>query len=433
LKINLKKKLNNIPEITAWQYNINEEKSSQIYLIKDKIEAFRETNTEQVEVIIYRELEDEKMGEASFYFTPVEEFQIDEKIERALYIAGLTGQKPFKIAGPVYYPPLPLLDRKVAKNPQILLKEFRERIIKAVKNEGDIELSSSECYVSNKTTEFKNSRGARGKMIKSRISWDFVLLAGDKLESESWYESSCCNYKNLNIEEKIKEYSKYARDNVKTKLPETLNTAIIVNAKALSPFFEPFMAHSSGKFIYEKVSSFKKGEPVYRGKTLKGEPLTLKSNPLIPYGLASFPFDKDGVEGKTVEIIKNSNMENIWSNKRYSFYLNIPPTGMPGNLEINTGKASMEELLQTRDKPVYHIIKFSLLFPDTASGDFATEIRFGYEINAKGEKIPIKGGSVSGNVFEMFGNARFCNERVMEKSYFGPRAIRFENISISGS
>ena len=158
MKINLKKKLDNIPEITAWQYNINEEKSSQIYLIKDKVEAFRETNTEEVEVIIYRELEGGKMGEASFYFTPVEEFQVDEKIERALYIAGLTGQEPFKIAGPVYYPPLPLLDRKVAKNPLNLLKEFREILIKALKNEGDIELSSSECYISNKTTEFTNIR-----------------------------------------------------------------------------------------------------------------------------------------------------------------------------------------------------------------------------------------------------------------------------------
>ena len=58
MKIDLKKKLNGISEISAWQYNINKEESHQLYLVKDKVEAFRKASTQQVEVIIYKELRD---------------------------------------------------------------------------------------------------------------------------------------------------------------------------------------------------------------------------------------------------------------------------------------------------------------------------------------------------------------------------------------
>ena len=50
----------------------------------------------------------------------------------------------------------------------------------------------------------------------------------------------------------------------------------------------------------------------------------------------------------------------------------------------------------------------------------------------EGKKIPVKGGSMTGNVFEMFGRAKFAKEKVLEDHYIGPGGIRFENISISG-
>ena len=433
MKIDLKKKLNGISEISAWQYNINKEESHQLYLVKDKVEAFRKASTQQVEVIIYKELRDGRLGEATFYFTPVEEFQIDEKIERALYISGLTGQKPFKIAGPVSYPKVPLTDEKLVKEPEKILGEFQERIITAVEKEPHVELSSSECYISKKDINFANSRGCTGNMTKSEVSWDFVLLSGENLESESWYESSCSAYNQLNIEEKIKEYSAYARDNRKTRLPKTLNTAVIVNAKALYPFLEPILSHSSGKFIYEKISSLKKGEALYKGDRLKGDGLNIKSNPLIPYGLKSFSFDRTGIGGTPLKIIKDSKLENIWATKRYASYLNTVPTGALGNLEIEKGKTPLKKLMEAKDKPVYHIVKFSLLLPDPVSGDFATEIRFGYEITPHGERIPIKGGSVSGNIFELLSDIKLSDNIVMEKNYIGPEAIRFEDVSISGT
>jgi PmbA protein len=237
----------------------------------------------------------------------------------------------------------------------------------------------------------------------------------------------------LNIEEKIAEYADYARDNTRTSLPKTMKTSVIINAKAILPLFSPLLSHSSGQFFHDNISFFKKGEEVLRGNKIKGETFNLSSNPLIPYGLKSVPFDRDGIALSHNEVIKNSKLENIWAPKRYASYLGIVPTGDFSNLEISTGNRSFQELLTATDKPVYYIVKFSLLLPDNVSGDFATEIRFGYEITPAGEKIPIKGGSITGNIFEMFSNAGFSKEKIMEGAYIGPKAIRFEGISISGS
>jgi len=433
LDIDLKKKLNSTEGIYAWQYRIKKDESYQLYLAKEKTEYVRKVQTEQIEVTIYRQLSDNKLGEAVFYFTPVEEFQIDEKLEKALYVASLATQKPYEVPGPAPYKTVAVLDEELLKDPEAVLQKFRERVIAAVRREQGVELSSSECYISKQSILFENSKGCCGNMVKSLISWDFVLLAGDNLQSESWYEGSCCNYSQLNIENKIGEYANYARDNVKTSLPKSSNTAIIVNAKPLMPLFETLIAHSSARFIYENISSFKKGKDIFRGNKLLGEELNMTSNPLMPYGLRSAPFDTDGVPSDRIEIIKHGKLENIWSTKRYADYLDVTPTGKFSNIEISPGKYGMEELLKAKDKPVYHIIMFSFLNPDLVSGDFATEIRFGYEIQPSGKVIPVKGGSVTGNIFEMLAHTYFSKESAIEGHYSGPSAIRFESARISGT
>ena len=45
---------------------------------------------------------------------------------------------------------------------------------------------------------------------------------------------------------------------------------------------------------------------------------------------------------------------------------------------------------------------------------------------------PIKGGSVTGNLFEAMAAARFSSETSQFPSFAGPRAIRFESMQVAG-
>jgi predicted Zn-dependent protease len=65
-------------------------------------------------------------------------------------------------------------------------------------------------------------------------------------------------------------------------------------------------------------------------------------------------------------------------------------------------------------------------------GNVGSEIRIGY-LYEKGVRRPVKGGTVSGNVFDALGTARYSKETVLRGDYFGPVAVRFEGLTIAGA
>lgn len=69
--------------------------------------------------------------------------------------------------------------------------------------------------------------------------------------------------------------------------------------------------------------------------------------------------------------------------------------------------------------------------PFVITGNFVGEIRLGYEITPAGRR-PIKGGSVSGNLFTALAGARFSQETSLQGAYLGPVGIRFPALTIAG-
>ena len=89
--------------------------------------------------------------------------------------------------------------------------------------------------------------------------------------------------------------------------------------------------------------------------------------------------------------------------KRYADYLRkrlqeISPTRRWGRVK------TFSDLLV--EGPCYHWLRFSTFEPNPITGAFSGEIRTGYFLK-KGQKIPIKGGSVSGTMQEAFKKAFF--------------------------
>jgi predicted Zn-dependent protease len=162
-----------------------------------------------------------------------------------------------------------------------------------------------------------------------------------------------------------------------------------------------------------------------------GEPFTLVSNAIHPYGLTSYAFDNDGVAGQRVEIVKDGVFARAWSTKQYADYLKTPPTGAFANWEIPAGKTPLDELLKNGDRVLY-VRTFSWLTPDGARGNFGSEIRAGY-LYEKGVPRPIKGGTVSGGVFAALGTARWSKDTVFRGDYIGPAAVRFDGLTVSGT
>ena len=110
-----------------------------------------------------------------------------------------------------------------------------------------------------------------------------------------------------------------------------------------------------------------------------------------------------------------------------------PATGTWGNTVVAAGTASEEQLLKPTGRPLYQLLRFSQLSPHSTTGAFSGEIRFGWRIDPDGSKrTAIRGGSVSGIVFDAFTRARFSNETAIRGRTHGPRSVRFDALQITG-
>jgi predicted Zn-dependent protease len=155
------------------------------------------------------------------------------------------------------------------------------------------------------------------------------------------------------------------------------------------------------------------------------------SNAVLPFGTHSSRFDSDGSPGQRRSIVNHGVLERFWARQRYAQYLQVPATGNFANMEIAAGSHRFADLMQG-DGPLYHIVAFSAMSPDPITGDFVGEIRLGYELQG-GQAHPIKGGSISGNLFAALSTAQFSQETVFLGNYLGPRCMRFPNITVAGA
>jgi hypothetical protein len=116
------------------------------------------------------------------------------------------------------------------------------------------------------------------------------------------------------------------------------------------------------------------------------------------------------------------------ASQRYAEYLNIPATGEFGNIELPAGNRPASGLL---NEPYVEIVRFSWFNPDRITGDFATEIRFGYLVE-NGVRKPFKGGQLVGNYMDALANVHWSAETGFFGAYLGPHTARFNDLKISG-
>jgi len=154
------------------------------------------------------------------------------------------------------------------------------------------------------------------------------------------------------------------------------------------------------------------------------------SNAIAPYGLTSYAFDGSGVPGQRVEIVKDGVFGQPWATKQFADYLKTAATGGFANWELPAGKTPLSQL--TSGDRVLLVRSFSWLTPEPGRGNFGSEIRIGY-LYENGIRKPVKGGTVSGNVFTALGTAHYSSDTVFRGDYLGPAGVRFEGLTIAGS
>jgi predicted Zn-dependent protease len=460
------------PGVADWQAQKITRNSTQLFLIGNQTEARRLVNAEQIQVSVYNDhpprnqppagassgagaIPEEGPGGgtpsgaistaslargAANRILLAEEIADQARLERALeestFIASLTDNPPYRLPDPPVsgFPAVETEDKALIGSDDARLAalgELRERLLAAVAAEPGIRLSSAELFATASQITLRNSRGILATRNETDLLCALVLIASDGAQAAEYYSApQRRRLADLDIEALVRRSARYARDSLRVSMPSTYEGPVVISGQALVDLFSPLVFHTSARAAYQSMSRFALGAPICGEQEVRGDHLTFISNALLPYGQTSAPFSDEGVPGERVILIQNSQHQAWWAEQRYADYLNIRPTGSFANIEIPPGTHAAQDLLEG-DGPLYHLVAFSWLNPDELTGDFVAEIKLGYRLE-HGQAAPIKGGSLSGNLFDALAEVRFSRETQFTGGYTGPEALRFEYLTISG-
>jgi predicted Zn-dependent protease len=420
--------------VDDWQLRRKHMVEHQLYLIGTQVESQRRAETDSINIDVFATSPADQAqgrGASTLQFTPGVSDDIANRIERALDNATLAITPRYELPGPAEYQKIELRDPELAERPWETMERWRTELYDAVRRENDVRLSAAEFFVGLETNSILNSRGVKGDYTATRAFIEIVLLAGNRQEeNENYFSTTVRATSHLNLASIIKERATYARDMLKAQTPQSRTCPVIISGRAVASLFDPFVFRVDGQAIYRKFFQTAIGDHIFGDRPVSGDPLDLALDPTIPYGGASAPFDDEGLPLRRIQLIKQGWVESLMASKRYADYLGIPATGAATNTVVGTGSLTFEQLLRG---PACHIVEFADFHADPMSGDFVSEIRLGYEIDARGNATPIKGGAVSGNVFSAFANCRMSQETTRLRRYYGPKAVRFEELAIGGA
>lgn len=354
---------------------------------------------------------------------------VEPAIERAVEMARHVHNPPHGLPGPAPLPSVPLEDPDLIEHPEEVLLEAHTRLTALASRQPSLRLTAAEWHAESVETTLVNSRGQEGNQKSTAIDIEWVVVTGradDRVES--FFERRLRRLADLHLEKEFDLLAKRAVDRQHASPSPTWDGPVVVADTTLATFLDsgPIRFLGSAANRYAKLSGWEIGQQVVPDGP-GGEPLTLWANRILPFGVRSCRFDDEGIPGQRVRLIHNNHLESFSATQRYAEYLNLPPTGEFGDLELPAGQTAAATLLAP---PYLEVAGFSWFNPDPVTGDFATEIRMGY-VTENGSRRPFRGGLLIGNLMAALGQARWSTETGFYGNYLGPTTGRFEGLKVA--
>lgn len=430
------------PEIAQWTVRHQQTREWQHYLIQNQPEATRDVHQELYIVTLCHSHPGPDgramMGKATVTLTAADREQIAAQLDAGLRIAAMTSNLPWTQPSATAWPDVPLHDEETLLDPLAAIERMAEQLQVAVAQEPQIRLSAAEFFFEERFTRLYSSAGIEVEERGTQFVLELVLLAaaatGDAAaavdETEHFVIEKRRRLADLDVADLVADIARNARDSLVAQLPQTWNGPVVLDHNTLYELFEPAINRADAQAKFMGISPAKIGAPFLGEREVVGEPLHLALASDLPYGVRSHRFDEEGVPGQTVEVVTAGTFRRFHGGQRFADYLGVPATGEGGNLVIGPGTQAADVLLQG---PLFYIVAFSAMMPNGFTGDFAAEIKLGYYIDEHGVRTPVKGGSLTGNLFDALTAAQFAREvRFMGRSEV-PTVIRFNrHVTIAG-
>lgn len=413
--------------LRGWQVSRLGKRSTEVYAVHNETETIRCNHVNTYTLRVQTPVDDALMGESTMRFQG-KPSSLEEIVRSTIARARLVKNPAYRFPadGHAGGDDANILDATVSDAGIDEAVGYVEAIQQYRRNKlARYPLNSLELFFEEFDYDIHNSFGVKTASQSTRVICDYVLTSPDNRHEIMGIKKRRF-LADLALEQQLENDAAVLSDLETAVLPPTGEYPVVLAGEALDNLFDFFVAQLDGHALFNRYSIFQHGDAVLKNPK---EHLTIRSRADLRGGMRSYRFDELGYATGAVTMIENSEVKNFLVDGRYADLLKIPRTSALMNIEVECGKTPYADFLSDG---VLELSKFSTFQPNTISGAFSGEIRLGY-LHKNGRRIPVKGGSVSGSTQTAFASAFKASEAVQHASYFGPKGVFFERLTVAGA
>jgi predicted Zn-dependent protease len=447
-----KSTLSTRPEVKGWVLTEEHIHRRERYFMKDgsALVADQDRNVHQQNIFLRMFVKlkgkDGRQGEVTqklFRAMPLQ-----PQIESAIASAQQTDHQAWELPAslPKDLPLLQSADPRMGEDLEGAMGEATRQVETAVARVNHATFNSAELFLSVHDRALHLSNGLVHRSAQSRVyaeaaySHSKCASSGETQSDEYLNARWSVRLEDADIPGLFEETAERALHMLDVVKPEAGKYAVIIDSEVLATLFNGHVTQLSGANLYHGLPSVKPGSQLIPGA--EGDRITLSLDPHLAFGGDTSAVSDLGVMQKPILLVKDNQVIASAADKQYADYLGLQATTSRGDVVVEPGKLSYEELTKAAPQ-VLEILQFSGLFADPNTGTFSSEIRLARLFDQKSGRVTyLKGGSLSGSIVENFKNARFSSKRVRRahfqanelrgQGYWGPEYALITNVSIAG-
>lgn len=291
--------------------------------------------------------------------------------------------------------------------------EYAQYLVESVKMcDKRMHVESGMVLVNMHKKAIATSKGIEAKEVSSTAVWELLGVAKDGVHvSDFDYQCEGTHWQNkIHVEEAVQRLTDATIPALKAHTCKNFHGGVILAPGAVSTLASHIAEAANAYLVQKGVSALK--DKLHT--EVVSPHVTLCDDALLPDGLASSSFDREGVPHHTVPVIERGVLTSFLHDATTASSAELKSTGHaaggyrsrpeiePTNLLIHTGNHTIDELLSD----IRHGVMISRLSgsPDILTGEFSLVTKNAVTI-CRGElSEPVRGLMFSGNLYDILNN-----------------------------
>jgi PmbA protein len=278
---------------------------------------------------------------------------------------------------------------------------------------------------------YGNSHGFIGGFPTSQHSISCAVIAGegDAMQRDAW-DSWMCDPADLATAESVgRQAGRRTAARLGARKIATTQSPILYEAPVAGSLVSHFVSAVSGGSLYRKSSFL----PDSIGQTVFSPLVTITDDPFIPKGLASGPFDEEGVAAQRRDVVAAGVVQGYFLGTYSARKLNLRSTGNAGgnhNLVVRPTAGGFDALLRQMGRGLL-VTELMGSGVNGVTGDYSRGVA-GFWVEDGAIAYPVQEVTVAGNLKDMYRRIVAIGDDVVVRGSRRTGSILIENMTIAG-